>query len=357
MSRRVAGVRLAGVAVALATALASGGCQDDSPGPSGSGSSGAMTGGDVDRVPGQVVRADAAALSPDGGSLVAGCLDDLCVWDTRDGSLRSTYEGGTVVAWSPAGDLLATDQNEGARDTIILLAAADGHVVRSLEGHPAGEPNEDPDQGVTAVAFDPGGSVLASAGHDGTVRLWSIEDGAPLAVLRTASEAPDQLAFSTDGEWLAVAGPDAPVEVWDVASGERLDTLDADAQGVVSFSPDGRLLATATRASDADATVRLWDAQSLQESGTFPDPVQAYDLTFSPDSSTLAVTQSDDEAVLLWPVAGHDVQRLTGHQESPRTALWAPDGSVLYTVSGSEGVLSWDPGTGDLVRPFELPPG
>ncbi|MCW2792100.1 MAG: repeat, subgroup [Nocardioides sp.] len=354
MTRRAA-VRLAGLV--LATVLTSAGCGDGPSGEPGSDSPGTGSGGDVDRVPGQVVRADEAALSPDGGALVAGCLDDLCVWDTGDGSLRSTYDGGTVVAWSPDGDLIATDERDGDRDTIVLLSPDDGRVVRTLDGHPAGEANEDPEQGITTVAFGPGGDLLASAGHDGTVRLWSVADGATRGVLRTASDAPDQLSFSPDGERLAVAGPDAPTEVWDIPSGDRVGTLGAEPQGAVSFSPDGRLIATATRDAGSDTGVRLWDAASLREDRAFPDPVHAFLLAFSPDGETLAVTQSDDDAVLLWPVAGGDVRRLTGHEEPPRGVLWAPDGSALYTLTGTEGVLAWDSASGDLVRRFEVPLG
>ena len=63
------------------------------------------------------------------------------------------------------------------------------------------------------------------------------------------------VAFSPDGRLLATASTDRTARLWDPATGGHLRTLTSHAGTVwaVAFSPDGRLLAT------ADGTARLWD--------------------------------------------------------------------------------------------------
>jgi WD40 repeat protein len=96
-----------------------------------------------------------------------------------------------------------------------------------------------------------------------------------------------ELGFSPDGRLLATASFDGTARVWDVATGKPVRTLTGHAAIVldVDFSPDGKRLATA----GLDGTVRLWDARTGRELLSLSVEGGAGRLAFSPDGARLAV--------------------------------------------------------------------
>jgi WD40 repeat protein len=116
---------------------------------------------------------------------------------------------------------------------------------------------------VRAVAFAPAGDRLASAGDDGSVRVWDATTGDELHRLTGHTGLVRAVAFAPAGDRLASAGDDGSVRVWDTTTGDELHRLTGHARWVsaVAFAPAGDRLASAS----TDGSVRVWDAATGDE--------------------------------------------------------------------------------------------
>ncbi|GGU47230.1 hypothetical protein GCM10010289_79680 [Streptomyces violascens] len=163
------------------------------------------------------------------------------------------------------------------------------------------------------------------------------------------------LAFSPDGSLLASsAADDGSLWLWNPLtrrpSGQPLDTRSTDACSDAVFSPDGSLLAVT--GGDEEDTVMLWDPYTRQLVGELVCEAIAFTVVFSPDGSLLAVGDSRGTVSLWDPVNRQQVGDIGVDGDRVTSAVFSPDGSALATVASGKAVQLWDPATG---RPIGEP--
>ena len=197
-----------------------------------------------------------ASYSPDGATLAVSMSDEIAVtlWDVNSGQLKKKISGFETAAPVYSGFIGADERHFVwyARGTVQVMDLETGKFGPALH-------HED---FVTALALSPDGQTLATAAG-GTfngyfqplVKLWDSSNGKEEAVMPAGDSIPGSMSFSPDGRLLASCDSNR-VTLWDVNAGQLLGAVSghADAVSSVAFSPDGKRLASAAN----DSTVRLW---------------------------------------------------------------------------------------------------
>ncbi len=253
-------------------------------------------------------------------------------------SLLQGHEGDVYYAmFSPDGHRLATAGKDG---TAKVWGTATGELLMTLIGH-ASE--------VNVVEFSPDGAIIATTSDDETIKLWDAATGSERSTLVGHAGVIVCLAFSPDGKTLVSGGEDGVARRWDVetsqqqtALAENLDSVDA-----ISFSPDGQTLAICSHGEG----VQIRDFATGQLQRTLIDHKgQAVCQAFSHDGKMLATGDLISD-VRIWDVAtGGEILAFHGHSSGVYSVDFSPDDRVLVSGSRDSSVRFWDTETGKLMK-------
>lgn len=265
-----------------------------------------------------------------------------------------------AVAISPSGTEIATAGNDG---WIRFWEVSSFKLLRTLKGH---------DGPVYSIDYWTDGKLLASAGWDGKVKVWELpgRNPNPIHTFEVTNETrnPPVKLYSVaffPGQplrYLASAGEDGYVRIWDLQDKElaraRPDPKDPDivksTVRSLSYAPNatGEFVA-----GGFDGKIRFYKADNII------DTKDAYArktlrVAYSPDSSSIVSAGSDLNAdggsLKIWDAKTETSRTLSGHKDYVVSASWSPNGTQLVSGGGrrDKSVYLWDVASGRMLASF-----
>jgi WD40 repeat protein len=314
----------------------------------------AITGSQMAALSGHTGEVRSLAFSPDGTSLVSGsCNTTIKLWDVQTGGVVKTFSGhtGPVNSISISADY--TTVASGSDDKTIHL-----WDIQTGECHCVIKQQEK----VVYVVFSPTNPQHLISASGGLIWKWDI-NGHQVGPTHKGTCA----AFSPDGTCFISCEEDVST-IWDSDSGVAVtkcqtpsyksDTGYNYSFGDSCFSPDGRLVAAATK-----SFVYVWDI-----TGSNPLLVETFiadigsfaSLAFS--SPSTLISASYGRSVKFWKIGGLPANSVAGGpMPAPPTSvkimsvhLLAENG-IAASSDWDEVVRTWDLSTGLCKASFKVP--
>jgi len=193
-------------------------------------------------------------VSSDGQFALSGSWDGtLRLWDLNFGTTTRRFVGHTKDVLSVAFSADNRQIVSGSRDKTIKLWNTLGECKYTIE-----------DQGhtewVSCVRFSPNtqNPTIVSGGWDKNVKVWNLQTCKLKTNLTGHSGYVNTVTISPDGSLCASGGKDGSVRLWDLNEGKHLYSLEAgDIINALTFSPTRYWLCAATQSS-----VKIWDLES-----------------------------------------------------------------------------------------------
>ncbi|KAG6853699.1 hypothetical protein C0991_002234 [Blastosporella zonata] len=201
-------------------------------------------------------------------------------------------------------------------------------TVRTLKGHTDSVMCLQFSEALSHPAFP----VLITGGYDRTVRVWNMETGVQLHVLKGHTRAVRALQF--DDIKLITASMDHTLRVWDWRRGKCIRMLSGHTDGVVCLNFDSNVLASGS----ADKTIKVWN---LRTGGAFT--LRGHDNWVNAvllwDSDPGAAARAQQTNMSLFDVPG-------GGSMSPHPHCAGANeidvGKMLFSASDDGTIKLWD---------------
>jgi WD40 repeat protein len=232
----------------------------------------------------------------------------------------------TALAWSPQGTTLATTSAAGE---VVLWKDGELSTLQSSNG-----------TSTDCVAFSPDGQYLAVGGQDGLVKVW--RENELIATLENPRTWVDKLIWSPKCNQLAFS-VGRYLQVWDAECQEIVVTVNFENSSPlgIDWRSDGKYLAIG-----GNSGIKVWNCQDWDEEPYVLDmPTVSLAIAWSPDGKFLASGNMDRSVtVLQW--GNPDPWVMRGFPGKIRQLAWSEItnklGAPILASSSVEGVVVWE---------------
>jgi WD40 repeat protein len=202
---------------------------------------------------------------------------------------------------------------------------------------------------INSIVFSPNGQTVAVATGDGSALILAANDGlGELSRVNHEGGAVNVVAFSPDNTLVATAGNDKTVRIARTVDGLQLATIPHGVRvRALSFSPNGRLLATGSEATGSDdgyvhiLTVPHEPVNNSQGivRARIRQTGEVAALAFDPSGEYMAAGGGDDHAHIYPIYAGFGEQSWIENGREVRALAFSPDSKFLATANGDGSAL------------------
>lgn len=209
---------------------------------------------------------------------------------------------------------------------VLCLARTEGtnaqelKLAKTLTGH---------EKAIRSLALHPKGEVLVSGSDDDTARFWSLKDGTETKKIEVFSIGGPRAVFSRDGNLLALGSSDqttaqASVTIYDANSMEEKGRVNiGSSAGDLSFNRDATLLVVC-----GYKVLDLIDIESMKSKSLNVGDKSIARSQFLPDGKSIVVATNSTPLVEIWDVKSGKKKKQISDDFFLDLAL-SPDGKTL----------------------------
>lgn len=241
----------------------------------------------------------------------------------------------TALAASPNGRYLAVAMGEQHR-SIGIYDADSRQRVRTLDGHFGA---------VTAIAFQHGPHVVATASLDGSINFWKYGTGELLEhSIELLQYYIEDMEFSPDGQWLGAACSDRKFRFWnteDWSIAYEVNREDQAKQVDFSLKPDVAICAF-------DKRIVWVNLRKRSERTLIDRPRSIRGIALSTDGNRLAEVGHENgsvgiESIRIWNTnEATECLRIASPISLVTGVMFSPDSRALIAISEGGLICVWD---------------
>lgn len=192
---------------------------------------------------------------------------------------------------------------------------------------------------VNGIAVNASGDRIATAGKDGTVKIWNRGESMPAHTVPACTKGQAYaVAFVRSGDVVVTGGEDPAIRFWSAVNGRLLKEIvgnHVDWIESIGASPNGKTIIVV----DSRANILVYDSTTFEQLGSRQADLigRASVAQYSPDGKRIAVIGSGT-GVLLLDAMGNPDSYVPVSAHRKEAIAWNEDGSKLFVGERSGAV-------------------